>query len=193
VWLAVRRAASAVRPAVQFALCLPTATTLNRELRRTGVVPHLFLFATLAEARAAVSHRLMPAPRLTADMPPDLASAGLARDLVTRAGEDWHLPERLLTRARLVMSELVVNAAEHAGTRIRVTVSHRGADLHLSVRDGTPGVPSLRSAQFSSGTDLLTRRGAGLAVVHGGADAWGAMPTHGGKIVWAVLRPRPGD
>jgi hypothetical protein len=52
LWLAARRAASAARPAVQFTLCLPTATALNRELRRTDVVPHRFLFATLAEARA---------------------------------------------------------------------------------------------------------------------------------------------
>jgi hypothetical protein len=36
----------------QFTLCLPTATALNRELRRTDVVPHRFLLATLAEARA---------------------------------------------------------------------------------------------------------------------------------------------
>jgi hypothetical protein len=52
LWLAARRAASAARPAVQFTLCLPTATALNRELRRTDVVPHRFLLATLAEARA---------------------------------------------------------------------------------------------------------------------------------------------
>ncbi|MFC6566514.1 ATP-binding protein [Actinoplanes utahensis] len=193
LWLAARRAVSAVQPAVQFALCLPTATALNRRLRRTDVVPHVFLFATLAEARAAVTRRLAPVPRRQADMPPHSASAGLARDLVTRAGADWNLPEPLLMRARLVMSELVVNAVEHAGTRIRVTVSHRGADLHLSVHDGTTSRPSLRSAQSSSGTEVLTRPGTRLGIVQAGADAWGSMPARGGKVVWAVVRPRSGD
>ncbi|WP_433790835.1 ATP-binding protein [Actinoplanes sp. CA-252034] len=144
LWLAARRAASVLQPPVEFALCLPTATALNHQIRRAGVAPHLPRFATMAEARAAVSRRMAPAPRLQADLPPHLECAGVARDLVVRAGDTWNVPEPLLMRAKLVMSELVVNAVEHAGSDIRVTVSHRGIGLHLAVCDGVSRLPRPR-------------------------------------------------
>ncbi|MDI6104137.1 ATP-binding protein [Actinoplanes sp. NEAU-A12] len=89
-------------------------------------------------------------------------------------------------------SELVVNAVEHAGTDIRVTVSHRGGGMHLAVHDGVSRLSQPRHSQPSTRTDLVTRRGTGLRVVHADADAWGAIPTRGGKIVWAAVRARPG-
>jgi hypothetical protein len=39
----------------------------------------------------------------------------------------------------------------------------------------------------------LSERGRGLRLVHFGAAAWGAMPTRGGKVVWATVCPRKDD
>jgi anti-sigma regulatory factor (Ser/Thr protein kinase) len=193
LWLGAFRTTSVPRPPVQFALCLPTATALNRRLRRAAEARRLPLFATMAEARTAVARRLSPAPRLRAEMPPHPSCAGMARNLVAQAGDSWNLPEMLLMRATLVVSELVANAVEHAGTDIRVIVSQRGAGLHLAVRDGVSDLPLPGHPRAEAGAELLTRRGAGLGIVNAGADAWGAMPTRGGKIVWAAIRPRPDD
>jgi hypothetical protein len=54
LWLAARRAANVIRPPVQLALCLPTATILQIRLRRIGA-DRLPLYATMIEARAAAA------------------------------------------------------------------------------------------------------------------------------------------
>ncbi|GIF01840.1 ATP-binding protein [Paractinoplanes rishiriensis] len=193
LWLAARRAVSLLHPCMPFAVCLPTATALNRRLRQVAAARHLPLFATMAEARTCVIRRLPPAPRLHTDLPPHPQSAAVARDLVTQAGDTWQLPPSLLMRAKLVMSELVGNAVEHAGTDIHASVSPRGSGLHLAVRDGVTHLPYLRQPHRSARSPLSAPPETGLGIVHAGADTWGALPTPGGKIVWAVIHPRPGD
>lgn len=193
LWLAARRAAIVLQPPVQLALCLPGAVGLDRQLRRSGAEWHLFMYATMPEARAAVAAKLPLAEQLEARLPPQPSSAAAARDLVVQACERWQLPG-LLERARMVMSELVANAVEHAGTDIWAAVSRRGTGLHLAVSDGAARLPELQEQAVAPMKQAgLTERGRGLRLVHYGAAAWGAMPTRGGKVVWATVRPRSDD
>lgn len=111
----------------------------------------------------------------------------LARALVADACHAWDLP-RLLHPARLVMSELTLNAVEHAGTNLVVSVERRGAALHLAVSDGIAKLPRLREPRPPRGGAPLDDRGRGLRTVQATASEWGATPTATGKVVWAVLR-----
>ncbi|MEV8505045.1 ATP-binding protein [Actinoplanes sp. NPDC051475] len=192
LWMAARRAAIVQQPPVQLALCLPTTAGLDRRMRRAGAQQHLPLFATMPEARAVVAARLPLAEQMQARLPAQTASARAARDLVARACHAWNLP-RLLIRTRLVMSELVANAVEHAGTDIWTSVSQRGTGLHLAVRDGVADLPRLRQPAPGTTELRISERGCGLRLVHLGAAAWGAMPVRGGKVVWATVRPRRDD
>jgi anti-sigma regulatory factor (Ser/Thr protein kinase) len=188
LWIAGRRAATALQPPVQLVLCVPPEAPLAHRLQRVGAGGYLPVFPTMCAARAAVGSRLPLTDLLQLTLPPDLLSASLARNLVGEACQAWDLVE-LLHPARLVMSELVVNAAEHAGTDMIATVSRRGAGLHLSVRDGEPTLPQLRSLAPVVAGMPLDERGQGLHLVHAASAAWGAMPTQDGKVVWATMHP----
>jgi anti-sigma regulatory factor (Ser/Thr protein kinase) len=190
MWLATRRAGIVMQPPVPLALCLPTATMLDRRLRRLGAQHPPPVFTTMPEARAAVISRLPPTATLQATLPPQSASPDTVRDLVTHACHAWHLP-KLLQRAQLVLSELVANAVQHAGTTVLVTVSQRGTGLHLAVRDGTTRLPQLLDPTPSAAGQPPHERGNGLRMVHVCATAWGAMPTRGGKVVWATVLACP--
>jgi hypothetical protein len=64
LWLAARRATGVLKPSVRLALCLPSATVLDSRLRRLGA-HRLPTFATMPEARAAISDRLRRHPPAT--------------------------------------------------------------------------------------------------------------------------------
>jgi len=184
MWVAINRKAAALNPPVRLALAVDPASPLQERLRRLGVVRYFPVESTVAEARAAVAGTLPWAQRLQLiEMSPDQMSSCAARNLVGAACEAWRMTD-LLHSARIIVSELVTNAVEHAGTDVTVTVWRRGTGLHLSVRDGDPRLPRLLSA--SSGA--LGERGGGLRIVGARATAWGAMATRDGKLVWATLR-----
>ncbi|HEX8630242.1 MAG TPA: ATP-binding protein [Catenuloplanes sp.] len=135
----------------------------------------------------------LPEPdRRQLSLPPEPEAASLARALVADACHAWGLP-RLLYPARLVMSELALNAVEHAGTDLVVTVERRGAALHLAVADGVATLPRLREPGRPRGGAPLDDRGRGLRTVQATASAWGATPTAAGKVVWAVVRASAAD
>ncbi|MBB3095602.1 anti-sigma regulatory factor (Ser/Thr protein kinase) [Actinoplanes campanulatus] len=129
-------------------------------------------------------------PYRTVALAPDPDAASLARTLVADACMVWQLPG-LLHPARRVMSELVLNAVEHAATALVVTVTRHGDGLHLAVSDGDPRLPRLRMmARVRRGVPL-DERGRGLQLVQAAATRWGADRTATGKTVWAVLLPKP--
>ena len=192
IWLAARRAGTALQPAVPLVLSLSPDTVLAGRLNRLGVRRYLPMFATMPEARASVAERRPPVSDLMQlRLPPDMDSPSAARNLVGDACLAWQLPD-LLHRARLVLSELVTNAVEHAGTDILVTVSRRGNGLHMSVRDGSRDLPRLLEPARAIPGAPLDDRGHGLRIVHEGAAAWGSMPARDGKVVWATLYPPAG-
>jgi hypothetical protein len=162
-----------------------SATDTFTGLRTCLAVERYFpVRATPAEARAVVLGTVPWTQRLQLiQRAPNELSTCNARNLVGAACEAWRMPD-LLHPARIIVSELVTNALEHAGTDVTVTVWRRGEGLHLSVRDGDPRFPRLLDA--SSGAP--GERGAGLRIVGARATAWGAMATPDGKLVWATLR-----
>jgi hypothetical protein len=184
MWVAVNRKAAALQPPVRLALAVAPGTPLWERLARLGVERYFPVRSTPAEARAVVLGTVPWTQRLQLiQRAPDELSTCNARNLVGAACEAWRMPD-LLHPARIIVSELVTNALEHAGTDVTVTVWRRGEGLHLSVRDGDPRFPRLLDA--SSGAP--GERGAGLRIVGARATAWGAMATPDGKLVWATLR-----
>jgi anti-sigma regulatory factor (Ser/Thr protein kinase) len=149
------------------------------------------VFGSVAQARAAlVAGSAVPEHRRLA-LRPEPDSAGQARALVADASRSWGLPQLVFT-GRLVMSELVANAVEHAGTDLLVSVARRGPGLYLTVRDGSVALPRLLEPCRGARPD---RRGQGLRLVDEVATSWGARRTHDGtgKVVWASVQPRRTD
>ena len=194
LWLTACAQGAAMAPPVAVAVCAPAGEPLARRLRRLGARDWLVLYATVPQARAVLAGRHPLPDRMHLALPPDPAAAVQARSLVTDACAGWGL-DHLRERSRLVISELVVNAAEHAGTDIEVVVSSRGstsgAALHLAVYDGDPTLPRVRDPVAGPLGPSLTDRGLGLRIVGAAASSWGALPARGGKLVWAIVRSRP--
>jgi hypothetical protein len=190
-WVSAQHAAAGVQPPVYLALCIPPDLPLADRMQRLAAGRYLPVYAKVRQARVAIAGRVPATDRLMLTLPPEPESPSLARTLVGDACLAWELAE-LLHPARLVMSELVTNAVEHAATTITVGVSPRGAGIHLSVSDGKPAPPRLLRLARPRFGHPLDDRGRGLRVVNATAAAWGSLPTAGGKIVWATLQPATG-
>jgi anti-sigma regulatory factor (Ser/Thr protein kinase) len=185
-WLAAwRQARLAVSP-VNVAFCLPTTAALSRRLRHLNG-PQPRVFATVPEARIAIAKRQLRTDQLQARLAPGPSSVRAARHLVRHACRTWHLPQ-LVDDTSLIVSELASNAVEHAGTDFIVTVSRGGTSLHVAVHDGVSRFPRPSMPALIDPLALLAERGRGLRLVHSVAAAWGAMPAHGGKVVWATVK-----
>jgi hypothetical protein len=184
-WLAAWRWARFEPSPAHLTLSLPTTTALSGRLRNLrGPQPRVC--ATVPEARIAIAERISRADRLQARLVPLPASVRAARNLVTQACHAWRLPH-LLQDSSLIMSELATNAVEHARTDFIVTVIRGHTGLHIAVRDGASRFPHPSEPVLPGPQTSLHQRGRGLRLVHTIASAWGAMPTHGGKVVWATV------
>ncbi|GAA4950913.1 ATP-binding protein [Actinoplanes utahensis] len=184
-WLRTAMQGEQMDPPVRVAACLPADTRLAARLGMVVARRLTPVFPTVPLARSHLtSHRLL-LDQVRLHLPPDVSAAARARFMVTAACEEWGMP-RLVPRARLVASELVANAVEHAGTWIDVLISRRsrGAFLHLAVVDRDPVPPWFRGHR----KDPITARGYGLMIVDTAAHTWGTVPTRVGKMVWAMLR-----
>lgn len=182
-WMAAWERARLAALPVDLVLCLPARSNLARRLRTAeGGQPRLF--GGTADARQAVAALVSATDRLQERLMPRPECVPVARSLVKRACRAWDL-SHLLPDTSLVASELAANAVEHAGTDFVVTLSRRGRRLLVAVQDGAPGFP--RPHRPASGGPATSPRGRGLLLVHTVAAAWGAMPTRGGKVVWATL------
>ena len=112
-------------------------------------------------------------------LPQAPGSAAAARALIERVRAE--LSQQAFDDARLLVSELVANAVEHAGTMMTVQVARRTRHVHVAVRDGSPAEPMI------SRESGLTERGRGLMLVEAVSVRWGWLPTDDGKVVWASL------
>ncbi|PRX24465.1 anti-sigma regulatory factor (Ser/Thr protein kinase) [Actinoplanes italicus] len=186
VWTTARQVAAGLEPPIHLALCVPPDLPLADRMQSLGVGRYLPVYAKVGQARVALAGRIPGEQRLTATLQPDPEAPSLARNLVSDACLGWGLTH-LLHRCRLVMSELVTNALEHAGTEIRVAVHRRGSGLHLSVTDGDPRLPRMVPVSRPRPDLPLDERGRGLRTVQQTASRWGAVPIESGKVVWATI------
>ncbi|MFD4638147.1 ATP-binding protein [Lentzea sp. NPDC058436] len=156
----------------------------RHELRRSGVSRHV---DTAPDLESALERAGQPPPRRyrRLSLPNSLVAALLAREEVRDACEEWSLPLQL-DDALLVVTELVENAVRHARTESVLRVELRPAGLSIAVRDGDPEPPVLTASRPGAPGHR------GLELVDERCAAWGSRPSFdGGKIVWAVLTPRP--
>ena len=170
-WTTARRFAADLHPPVHMALCVPPGLPLADRMQGLSAGRFLPVYAKVGQARVALAGRIPGDERLTAPLRPGPEAPSLARDLVSDACLSRGLA-RLLHPSRLVMSELVTNAVEHAGTEIRVTVSRRGCGLHLSVADGNPEPPRIIRPSHPRPDVPLDERGRGLRTVEQTAAQW---------------------
>jgi anti-anti-sigma regulatory factor/anti-sigma regulatory factor (Ser/Thr protein kinase) len=159
---------------------------LREQLDRLGIARRVPVHDDAAVALAA--HATLPGPRrLDLVLPPRPEATAAARELVDRACAQWRTGY-LADSAALIVTELVANGIEHAGTPMRLSIAHRTWHLHLALRDESP-LPLRRVG----GDDDDRDSGRGLLIVEAMASAWGCVRTPGGKVVWATLRLRPGQ
>ncbi|MCO1654613.1 ATP-binding protein [Pseudonocardia humida] len=152
------------------------ATELHRR-RITRTVP-------LVADRAAARQRLLTRPDTVSrhlHLPPEPTSPRAAREFTTAACHDWAVDD-IAGGARLVVTELVTNAVEHAGTPCEVGLRLDEQGLWIEVRDHLPG-PSPRPRPRAVGVG----RGRGLHAVATIALRLGGTTHDDGKTVWALL------
>jgi hypothetical protein len=117
---------------------------------------------------------------------PQSLTSSLVRDAVGEACLGWGL-RPVLYPARVVASELVDNAVEHARTMVELTVGVLATQLHVRVRDGSANLPVRRPVGPGRAEAPLDLRGRGLRMLDQYAAAWGMIRQPDGKTVWATL------
>ena len=116
-------------------------------------------------------------------LPPQEASVGAARGLVTGALAEWAADD-LTDDATLLVSELATNAVVHAGTDFDVSVELLGDTVEVAVTDRhptrtLPAPPASVDGDFESGR--------GLFLTAALAEKWGVDYTSTTKRVWFRL------
>ena len=95
--------------------------------------------------------------------------------------DSWGLTE-LADDARLIVSELLTNAALHAHPPVSIRLSRLSSGVKLEVSDGSTDMPIFQRV----GTDVMTGRG--WTLIAALSRDWGVAPQRGGKVVWATLQ-----
>jgi anti-sigma regulatory factor (Ser/Thr protein kinase) len=121
-----------------------------------------------------------------AAFPPQLRSAAEARRFAERTLAGWGCGA-LVESARLLVSELVVNAVIHARTEARLALRFDGEVLHVEVADGSTVRPRRRDYSPTATT------GRGLMILDAVADRWGVDIGDGAKTVWFDLAVASAD
>jgi len=160
-------------PAIPLLLACP-APHFTALAEHSSALPTPF---SSVDAAAASLGTPAATPMIVDDLLPVSGAARRARDVVTDACLRWKLPD-LTGPACIVVSELVNNGVEHAGTMLTLRLSLRERRLCLAVQDGSVAPPRLRRPQ---------RRGHGLNLVDAVAGSWGHLVTSDGKVVWATF------
>ena len=118
------------------------------------------------------------------DLPPSPISVPTARHMVDDLLRAWCVPHDRQDAALLV-TELVANVVDHAGSDANFTLELTLSDtwLRVAVSDGSSIQPIVRELSKER------PRGRGLFMVQAIADRWGSEEHHGGKRVWFELLP----
>ena len=160
-------------------------------LRATGAA----LFLALADSAESAFARMPTEPPMRRErlvLAPVPIAPRLARRFITEVLSRWELSE-LTGDATLIVSELVTNGIEHAGSNVELRLEHGQHLLHVVVRDrGRPNAraPSSDAAaqDVVGGGPELPERGRGLEIVRGLTWASGRTSAPaGGSIHWATF------
>jgi len=112
------------------------------------------------------------------------ARIGQVRRIVAAQLRYWRL-DPLIDTVALGVTELLANVHRHAGPDKHCTVEIllRQGRLTVSVRDHSPRLPTVRTAEPDEGS------GRGLALIAAVSDSWGtrAREDGAGKVVWFAL------
>ena len=118
------------------------------------------------------------------DLPPEVASPGIARHVTKATLARWSLGE-FYDDASVVVSELVTNAIRYglspgAGSLLRLVLVRYERQLVCMVTDPTDTAPKMQEP------DWVAETGRGLHIIEAMSRAWGWTPLlGGGKAVWA--------
>ena len=117
--------------------------------------------------------------RASLGLPPEPASARLARRFISDFCNAADLGEDLCGTASLLTSELVTNAVRYGGSHALLEARMPGGFLRVAVQDANPDLPALGASP-----ELTAEGGRGILLVSTLADRWGVEPTaDGGKAV----------
>jgi anti-sigma regulatory factor (Ser/Thr protein kinase) len=162
-------------------------------LEATGAARFL---GTADSVSAAMARQATSPPRLRErlTLPSTLSSPSRARRFTEELLARWQVAN-VTDDASLVVSELVTNGVQHAGSDLELRLEHGRDLLHIAVRDHgrpsgrfpDPPRPQLRPAGG------MTERGRGLEIVRTVADGAGHTEgAAGGSVYWATLRTGDG-
>jgi hypothetical protein len=161
-----------------------TQTATESALRARCIDQAIPLASTWQQATFLIKMRPRRVSRTT-DMPDGREAGILARSAVAEACADWDI-DPLTRGAKLVVTELVTNAVEHAHTPSTLVLAFSPLGLHIAVCDGA----AVNEADRQS-LEALASPGWGLRLVAGLAAHWGVRSHPAGKTVWAILPPPP--
>jgi serine phosphatase RsbU (regulator of sigma subunit)/anti-sigma regulatory factor (Ser/Thr protein kinase) len=126
-----------------------------------------------------------------ASFSPEPTAPSRARAFTREALHAWGLPSEQVDNAVLLVSELVANGVQHAGTTLEVSCRLAPPDaLEVQVADQHPArmLPDSPPAM-----DPDSERGRGLFLPMALAAAWGVTYTAAAKTVWFILSVPPAD
>jgi anti-sigma regulatory factor (Ser/Thr protein kinase) len=166
-------------PVACLVLCGPNAR-MREELEARGVPP---MVPVVGEGESAERCLLMRPTRVYRQvlLPPDLGAPRAAREFLRQTCAAW-ADEACVPAAAVVVTELVTNVVEHAGTPCRLGLALDRSGFEVSVRDFRPG-PAPRPRP----RPVEARRGRGLHLVASLAHEWDAVRHTDGKTVWVRL------
>ena len=113
-------------------------------------------------------------------LPADAAAVSRARAWAAELCQHWKAGD-VCDDAALLVSELVSNAIQHAGTAMLIELGIAGNTILIAVTDG-----STRPARLRTSTPLA-EAGRGLLLVDALSTRWGVTAWPTGKRVWAEL------
>lgn len=127
--------------------------------------------------------------RAALELPADPVAPAQARAVVRDLLVRWGFRD-LVDEAILVVSELVANSVEHAGSVCAVLVDRAEGSIRIEVRDQATGTerPAVQPREPGHQAD----RGRGLMIVSALASDWGVEATERSRSVWVELA-RPGS
>ncbi|GAA2258546.1 hypothetical protein GCM10010145_34460 [Streptomyces ruber] len=128
--------------------------------------------------------RLPAAPLATAttDLPALSSAVSDGRCFLGKTLTTWDCAH-LADDARLLVSEVLTNAIQHAQGPLGLHLRRTATELTVEISDHSPHLPQPRLAAPDD------ESGRGLLLVDALADSWGVRPTDDGKITWFTLRP----